>query len=346
MANILETAKFWIAKGMFGLAQLRGNRIPIAPSSPNYSNGAKCVFGVTLSGGEFTPGGTYPGNYGYPSRESVDYYASRGMGVIRFPFLWERVQPTPNSPLSDVEMALIDPMIEYAISKGLKVCIDPHNGGYGYGAIIGNKDCPDSWFEDLWTRLALRYMHHGDKVIFMLMSEPHDQCPVQWFRSANLAIDAIRKVGASQTIVIPGTFFDGAWLWTLSGNSYFAKSIHDPLNNYMFEVHQYLDADGSGSTDKVVRPTIGADRLYAVTQWARKTGNKLFLGEFATGFDADSIDALARTLEFIVANTDVWKYACWWGAGDRWMNYFFSIEPSDYANPTDDVRLKMMQGVM
>ena len=58
----------------------------------------KCVFGVVLSGGDFTPGGAYPGNYGYPPNASIDYYASKGMGIIRLPFLWERVQPAQERP--------------------------------------------------------------------------------------------------------------------------------------------------------------------------------------------------------------------------------------------------------
>ena len=97
----------------------------------------KCVFGVVLSGGDFTPGGAYPGNYGYPPNASIDYYASKGMGIVRLPFLWERVQPARNGPLDATEMSRIDPVVDYAISRGLKVGIDVHNGGYGYGALIG-----------------------------------------------------------------------------------------------------------------------------------------------------------------------------------------------------------------
>jgi aryl-phospho-beta-D-glucosidase BglC (GH1 family) len=36
-------------------------------------------------------------------------------------------------------------------------------------------------------------------------------------------------------------------------------------------------------------------------------------------------------LAYIRQNGDVWAYATWWGAGDRWGNYFMSIEPTDDA---------------
>ena len=106
----------------------------------------KCVFGVVLSGGDFTPGGAYPYNYGYPPNASIDYYASKGMGIIRLPFLWERVQPVKNGPLDPTEMSRIDPVVDYAISKDLKVGIDVHNGGYGYGALIGGPYTSDADF--------------------------------------------------------------------------------------------------------------------------------------------------------------------------------------------------------
>ena len=54
----------------------------------------------------------------------------------------------------------------------------------------------------------------------------------------------------------------------------------DPDKNFALEIHQYLDADGSGSDTSVVSPTIGVDRLTAVTQWAQANGMHLFLGEF------------------------------------------------------------------
>lgn len=324
-----------MTKIRLGLCQWFGKRIGVAPDTVDYSNGAQCSFGVTISGGEFTPGGTYPQNYSYPTSQSIDYYASIGMKVIRFPIMWERVQSVPLGVLNAAEQALFDPSIQYAIGKGMTIALDVHNNGLGYGAIIGNSGCPDAWFADLWGRLANCYKGYGDKIMFMLMSEPSQQCEYQWRTSANAAIAAIRKAGAAQTIVVPGTCFDGGWLWTISANSRVMAGINDPLNNYLFEAHQYLNADGSGSDSSIVRPSIGADRLHQMTLWARKNGHRLFLGEFGTGYDPASLDALGHMLRYIQHNADVWKYACWWGAGALWMDYFMSIEPVDYVNPVD-----------
>jgi endoglucanase len=58
------------------------------------------LFGVNLSGAEYDPGGTQEGtNYTYPTDAEIDYYASKGMTVIRLPFLLERVEPVAGGPL-------------------------------------------------------------------------------------------------------------------------------------------------------------------------------------------------------------------------------------------------------
>ena len=131
---------------------------------------------------------------------------------------------------------------------------------------------------------------------------------------------------------MPGSYFDGAWTWTVTDNAdVVGCGVVDPLNNYMFEVHQYLDKDGSGGSSGIVSPTIGADRLAAATEWARAHGKRFFLGEFGTAADAASLAALNTMLAYIRQNGDVWAYATWWGAGDRWGDYFMSIEPTDDA---------------
>lgn len=301
-----------------------------------------CKIGVTLSGGEFTPGGAYDANYGYPSLASVDYHASRGMKVLRLPFLWERVQPNLYAPLDEAEMSKIDNVVNHAIGKGMVVGIDVHNGGYYSGDVIGSNSVPDMAFADLWGRLTLRY-RDNPHVLFMLMSEPSDQCARQWVRTANAAISRIRGFGGTQTIVVPGSYFDGGWTWCKSDNAKYALQVRDPLNNYMFEIHQYMDADASGGTSGIVSKTIGADRLADVTLWARQHGKKLFLGEFAAASDERSMEALDIMLKYVTDNSDVWKYAAWWGAGDRWMDYMFGLDPANYSLPADKPQMKLLQ---
>jgi endoglucanase len=59
--------------------------------------------------------------------------------------------------------------------------------------------------------------------------------------------------------------------------------LQDPSNNFAIEMHQYLDSDGSGTSDVCVSPTIGAERLAAATKWLQDNKLRGFLGEIGVG---------------------------------------------------------------
>ena len=286
--------------------------------------------GVNLAGADFGSGklpGTLGTDYTYPTSLEIDYYAGKGISVVRLPFLWERVQPTENDPLSTNELAQMDSVVGYAASRGLQVILEPHNFGSGYGHPVGSAETPDSAFADLWSRLAGHFAGSSN-VIFGLMNEPHQQTAQQWLGSANAAIAAIRAGGAGQQILVPGSYWTGAHSWVSTDNdTVIGPGIRDPLGNFAFEVHQYLDSDSSGTHANVVSANIGVERLTAVTQWAEATGSRLFLGEFGVAQDPVSLAALANMVAYMKAHP-VWEGATYWAAGPWWGDYMFSIEPT------------------
>lgn len=342
----LEFLKLWSVKARRAYWQWRAANVTKARFTgvvPALKD--RCQLGIVLSGGEFTPGGQYGQNYGYPGPESIDYYADKGMKIVRMPFTWERVQPKMFGELDPLEMSRLDAAVNHCISRGQTVGIDVHNGGYLNGKLIGGSEVSDEAFADLWARLAANYFDRQDSTILMLMSEPYDQCARQWIKTANKAIQAIRRTGAKQIIVVPGSYYDGGWTWAKSDNQKIVGGgVVDPLNNYMFEIHQYMDGNGAGGTSEIAYwPTIGADRLADVTNWARAKGHKLFLGEFASADDAASMEGLRYMVRYVMENSDVWKYATWWGGGDRWMGAMFALDPLDYKNPVDQPQMEVLQ---
>ena len=261
---------------------------PLTVASPT-----SLLIGVNLAGAEFAPPydtntgqrtsspdpGVFGTDYTYPTHVEIDYYAAKGMSVLRLPFLWERIQPTQLGPLDAAELGRIDDVVNYATGKGLKIEIEPHNYGFGFGSLIDSAQTPNSSFADLWGKLAVHYKSNPG-VIFGLMNEPHEQTATVWLGSANAAIAAIRSAGAMQEILVPGSYWDGAWSWTTTDNyTVIGTGVQDPAHNFAFEVHQYLDSDGSGTHPGVVSPTIGVERLTAITQWAEENKQRLFLGE-------------------------------------------------------------------
>jgi serralysin len=289
------------------------------------------LIGVNLSGAEYDPGGTIEGtNYTYPSDAEIEYYASKGMTVIRLPFLLERVEPVAGGPLSTTELGYIDNVVNYAASKGIDVILDPHDYGDEYGTVIGTTAASNATFANFWGELAAHFASTPN-VLFGLMNEPNAVTPEQWLVSANAAIAAIRAAGATtQQILVPGTDWDGADTWISSGNAQVLGSgIVDPSNNFAFEVHQYLDSDGSGTSSTVVSTEIGVERLTAITQWAEATGNKLFLGEFGVASDPTSLTAMNNMLGYMAQHTDVWEGGTYWAAGPWLGNYMYSVEPTN-----------------
>jgi len=285
---------------------------------------------VNLSGGEYGSSGkgTLNTDYTYPTHGEIDYYASQQLNVIRIPFQWERVQPVQGGPLNLSELSYLDNLVSYAASKGMQVDLDPHGYGYGYGNLIGSTGTPNASFADFWGKMAAHYAS-SPNVIFGLMNEPNVQTAAQWATSAQSAVNAIRSAGATQEILTPGTSYTGAWTWVSSGNSVNVGNVTDPNHNMVFEVHQYFDSDGSGTSTNVVSPTVGPDRLTAVTEWAQNTGNKLFLGEFGTGSDPASLTVLHNTLTFLNAHSNVWQGGTYWTGGPWLGGYMFSAEPQN-----------------
>lgn len=91
-------------------------------------------------------------------------------------------------------------------------------------------------------------------------------------------------------------------------------NLTDPSNLIVYEMHQYLDSDGSGTSPTCVSSTIGSERLVAATTWLRSNGKKGILGEFAGAVNSVCEAAVKDMLSYMLSNTDVWTGAIWWAA--------------------------------
>jgi aryl-phospho-beta-D-glucosidase BglC (GH1 family) len=119
--------------------------------------------GINLASAESNSGKTYGYDYLYPTHPEIDYYASKGFGLIRLPFDICRVYETANAPLNMIEMAHIKDVVDYAGSKGMNVLLDPHNFGFMCDSrisnVAGNSEIgvtsgSTALFADFWSRMA------------------------------------------------------------------------------------------------------------------------------------------------------------------------------------------------
>jgi endoglucanase len=302
--------------------------------------------GTSLAGAEFGETrlpGTYNTDYVYPSKSSADYFKSKGMNVSRLPFLWERLQPALNQPFDATEWSRLKAFVDQVTATGMLVMLDPHNYARYRGNLVGSSAVPNAAFADLWSRLATAFKNNP-KVVFGLMNEPHDMSTEQWLSAANAAIAAIRAAGATNVITVPGNGWTGAYSWLGNGygtpNGTVMKGVVDPGNNFVFELHQYLDGDSSGKSATCTSATIGAERLAEVTAWLRSNGRRAVLGELGAASNDTCNQAVAGTLAYLKANADVWSGWVWWAAGPWWGDYMYSIEP---ANNTDKPQMSVLQ---
>jgi len=294
-------------------------------------------FGVNESGAEFGATnlpGVYGTDYTWPVDSSIDTLVADGLNIFRIPILMERITPTvmtgPNDPLY---LGNLTEIVNYITNtKGAYAVIDSQNFGRYYGNIFTST----SDFQTYWQTLAGNFASNS-KVVFDCNNEFHDEPSNTLVAQLDQAcIDGVRASGAtSQYIFVEGTSYTGAWTWISSGNGDAMGSLTDPSSKIIYEMHQYLDSDGSGTSATCVNSTIGSSRLMAATAWLKANDKKAILGEFAGGSNSVCEDAVTDMLTYMVANNDVWMGGMMWGGGPWWGDYIFSMEPpsgTSYVN--------------
>lgn len=286
--------------------------------------------GVNLAGAEFGAGqlpGTHGIDYVYPDTQALDYYRSRGLTLIRLPFLWERVQPVLGGALDTDETARIERVLDAAAARDMQLILDVHNYGRYRGAVIGSPAVPMSAFADLWKRLATRFKGHAGVWAYGLMNEPHDMNGV-WPAAAQAATDAIRAVDSRPAVLVAGDGWSSARFWRDSNEQ---LAVRDVANNLYYEAHVYFDDDHTGRYDESYAgegayPTIGVDRVTPFVEWLRAKGARGFIGEY--GVPAGD-DRWLTVLDTFLSHLDQQGLgATCWAGGPWWGDYPLSIEPA------------------
>ncbi|KAK3317439.1 glycoside hydrolase superfamily [Cercophora scortea] len=301
---------------------------PAGDAQPKSKKASKFQYvGVNESGAEFG-NKDLPGqlgkHYTWPVHSTIDTMVSKGFNTFRIPFMMERLIPTKmTGTVNSTYLQGLEDIVSYVTSKGAFAVVDPHNFGRYYDKVITDVDGFKAW----WTTTA-KIFASNSKVIFDTNNEYHDMDQNLVFKLNQAAIDGIRAAGATtQTIFVEGNSYSGAWTWTSSGNGASLLNLKDPSDKIIYEMHQYLDSDGSGTSTACVSGTIGQERLQAATAWLKANGKKAVLGETAGGSNAQCIKALTGMLSYMQTNSDVWTGWLWWGGGPWWGDYIYGMEP-------------------
>lgn len=299
---------------------------------------SKLLGGVNMAVAEF--GGTVPGtmnkDYAYPSNSSFDAYLAAGMKLFRIPVRWERLQNVLNGPLVAADLAELDRVVSYVTGKGGTALIDVHNymrcRVNGQDTLVANATgvtLGKDHLSDLWSKLATHYKGNAS-VWFGLMNEPHDMADDDLVGIHKAVIAAIGATGATNKVLVSSNGWDGASRF--GDAAYAAKmlSLFDgSYPNLALEVHQYADSNYSGTPTNPVNTTAPAkDMMVGVTNAARAKGVTVYLTEFGGNATPEFQSAVTAQLDYMAANSDVWKGFTIWAGGPWWGSYGYYVGPT------------------
>ena len=310
--------------------------------------------GVSLSGAEFgadkadfsneSPG-IYGQDYSYPSERTVAYFCDQGLGLLRLPFRWERIQPRLGEALDDAELTRLKTSVEWVRKHHGKVILDVHNYGRYCVRRDGKKqECvidqkmgravvvSRHHFADLWRRLSQVFRDEPTVYAYGLMNEPHDMGTSDWQVISQAAVDAVRGEKDRKLILVAGDGWSNAHRFPQVNGA--RAWIKDATGQVAYEAHCYFDHNNSGKYDLDYDEELNRDakleergeaRLRPFVGWCQKNRVAGFLGEYGIpAGDERWHKVLAR---FLRALDDAGMDSCYWAAGERWGNYPLSIQP-------------------
>ncbi|KAL2822729.1 glycoside hydrolase superfamily [Aspergillus cavernicola] len=281
-------------------------------------------FGVNESGAEFGEDnipGVWGTDYIFPDPSTISTLISDGFNTFRIQFKMERLTSELTGSFDDAYLQNLTSVVDAVTSTGAYAILDPHNYGRFNNEIMSTPADFQTW----WQNVAAEFADNAN-VIFDTNNEYYEMDQDLVLNLNQAAIDGIRAAGATQQyIFVEGNSWTGAWTWVEINDN--MKALTDPQDKIVYEMHQYLDSDGSGTAEACVSTTIGEERVTSATQWLKDNGKVGILGEFAGGDNEQCRTAITGMLQYLSTNSDVWLGALWWAAGPWWADYMYSIEP-------------------
>jgi endoglucanase len=312
-----------LATGLLGAATVFAAKAECAALPLIQMNIAGAAFGP-----EVLPGQLY-WNYFFPSVAELEQWRVRHIKVIRFPVLWERLQPKLNGAFDPTYATLIDTLLKQAATKGMTVILDVHNYGLYRGQVLGSAQVPLTAYQDLFSRIAGRWNTSKGLHGYDLMNEPHDAADAGWAKAAQAGINGVRSMDKRRPIYIEGRGWSSAMVWPELNDD--LARLKDPANNLIYSAHLYLDANTSGTYQSGPGANfdtkVGVNRAKPFVEWLKRHGKQGHIGEFGFPGNDPRWDTAATALfKYLKANCIPLAY---WAAGSVWGNYPLSVEPSN-----------------
>ncbi|MCQ4287145.1 glycoside hydrolase family 5 protein [Pseudomonas stutzeri] len=302
------------------------------PTTPVVSDGSGIdLVGVNFGSGVFDPGtvpGIYNKGYTYADESYYKRHSELGFKLVRLGFLWERIQPKLGTDLNAAELGRIKLSLDHAHKHGIKVILDMHNYYRYYGKVINSPEVPRAQFAETWRKIAVELSRHPALYGYGLMNEPYNTGNNMWPQTAQAAGQAIRKIDPTKWIMIAGDRYSSAFHWQKYNTQLINDPwMRDPKNNLVYEAHQYLDFDYSGTYTKraeTFHPMLGVERVKPWVEWLKKNKLRGYIGEHGIpDFSPSAVVATDNLLAYLNENCIPSTY---WAAGPRWGENIMSLD--------------------
>ncbi len=339
--------------------------------------------GVNWYGFE-TPDHIIHGLWAQDYKSVLNTIKNNGYNVIRIPFSNEMVESDPvptnfsvfnagpiNTDLKGLTaLQILDKIVSFAGSIGLRVILDNHRSEAGQSAEANGlwytSAFPESAWTNDWVALTNRYLNNTTVIGMDLRNEPHNATSGgacwgcggttnDWRLAAERAGNAILAVNPRLLIFVEGTdCFNGDCNWwggNLEGVAQFPVNLNVP-NQLVYSAHDYdpslvQQSWFNGST------TPASLQARWTKQWAYIYNNDtapLWVGEFGAGNNANDVQNTAAgsegqwfssLVQFIGANQAMnWTY--WALNGED----SFAILDSNYdSTPVSAAKQQLLAGI-
>ena len=298
-------------------------------SSQNHTaaSGPKTKVGVNVAGAEF---GDLEGKknfqYVYADNNYINWCLDQGFTIIRLPFSWPRLMPSiDDRALRMGDFEEVQRIAKVCTARGAVCLLDMHNYGRYRGKPLGYQSIPTEFFALTWQLIAAGLQ--GQNVWFGLMNEPHDQDMDKAMAQFQMAADAIRKTGHIGRILVPSGGWSGAHAFVGGGNVPRFQSLKIP-GDWSVELHQYLDANNSGTNHSVHVAGKGASILKECTAALAENNWTAILGELGWSDSADGNREGEDLVSSMHQRPDVWIAHTYWSSGPWWGDYPYAIGPN------------------
>ncbi len=308
------------------------------------------------------------------TRKDVEAVARWGFTHVRLPV--DAMYFEKDGVLLEEGLCRIDRALDWCFAAGLRVVLDLHQApGYSFNTLKENCLFDNAVLQDrfvsLWEGLARRYRGIGEELAFELLNEIVEPKPDRWNALALRTVSAIRGIDPNRVIIVGGINYNAVsrladicdfgdplvvynfhfyepMLFThqLAGwnqlTLHYGKhtaypSVFPGVAEFIKQHPEYEYA--SWCADRVMDQDVLSQQLVPAREFAAKTGNALYCGEYGVieHADADSRRNWHRDLCRLLDELKVAR-ACW-----SYKGMDFGLF-DDNAEPLDETLVRITAG--